>query len=104
MNLHAQISWQAQHFVNLHVESSWQAQHFVNLEVQISWQAQYKMHFREIADARNAAFFNRKGGSEAGKSSFAERHVRHGLGSFSDHGRIMLGVVPPLRLEFSVVS
>ena len=41
MNLHVQISWQAQHFVNLHVQSSWQAQNFVNLHVQISWQAQH---------------------------------------------------------------
>ena len=95
MNLHVQISWQAQHFVNLHVQSSWQAQHFVNLHVQISWQAQHfvNLHvqiswqaqrFREIAGARNAVFFNRKGGSEAGQSSFAERRVRDGLGSFSD--------------------
>ena len=70
----------------------------MNLEVQISWQAQYKMHFREIADARNAVFFNRKGGSEACKSSFAERCVRDGLGlgSFSDRARIMVGIVPPL--------
>ena len=83
------MSWQAQHFVNLHVQISWQAQHFVKLEVQISWQA-----FPEIADARNAVFFNRKGGSEAGQSSFAERCVRDGLGSWSDHGRIMVGIVP----------
>ena len=41
MNLHAQISWQAQHFVNLHAQISWQSQHFVNLEAQISWQAQH---------------------------------------------------------------
>ena len=41
MNLHVQISWQAQRFVNPHVQISWQAQHFVNLEVQISWQAQH---------------------------------------------------------------
>ena len=96
VNLHVQISWQAQHFVNLHVQSSWQAQHCVNFEVQISWQAQHKLRFREIADARNAAFFNRKGGSEAGKSSFAERRVRDGLGSWSGHARnrpsIVVGV------------
>ena len=91
MNLHVQISWQAQHFVNLHVQILWQAQHFVNLEVQISWQAQYNMRFREIADARNAVFFNRKGGSEACKSSFAEQRVRDGLGSCLGHGRIILG-------------
>ena len=105
VNLHVQITWQAQHFVKLEVQISWQAQHFVNLQVQISWQAQYKMRSRDIADARNAVFFNRRGGSEAGKSSFAERRcVRDGLESFSDHGRIILGIVAPLRLEFSLVS
>ena len=86
VNLHVQITWQAQHFVNLHVQNSRQAQHFVNLHVQISRQAQYKMRFREIADARNAMFFNRKGCSEACKSGFAERRAQDGLGSFSDHG------------------
>ena len=111
VNLQVQISWQAQHFVNLQVQISWQAQHFVNLQVQISWQAQYKMRFGEIADARNAVFFNRTGGFKPGKSSSAEQRVRDGLGSFSDHARIMLGswsgmvgIVPPLGLEFSLVS
>ena len=77
--------------MNLQVQISWQAQHFVNLQVQISWQAQYKMRFGEIADARNAVFFNRTGGFKPGKSSSAERRVRDGLGSFSDHARIMVG-------------
>ena len=86
-NLHVQISWQAQHFVNLHVQISWQAQHFVHLHVQISWQAQYKMRCGEIANAQNAVFFNGPDGSEAGKSRFAERRVRDGLGSCSDHAR-----------------
>ena len=86
-NLHVQISWQVQHFVNLHVQISWQAQHFVHLHVQISWQAQYKMRCGEIANARNAVFFNGTGGSEAGKSRSAERRLRDGLGSFSDHSR-----------------
>ena len=62
---------------------SWQVQHFVNLQVQISWPVQYKMRFREIADARNAVFFNRTGGFEPGKSSSAERRLRDGLGSRS---------------------
>ena len=87
VNLQVQISWQAQHFVNLHAQISWQAQPFVNLQVQISWQAQYKMRFGEIADARNAVFFHRTGGFKPGKSSSAERRVRDGLGSFSDHAR-----------------
>ena len=86
-NLHVQISWQAQRFVNLHVQISWQAQHFVHLHVQISWQAQYKMRCGEIAKARNAVFFSGTDGSEAGKSHFAERRVRDGLGSCSDHAR-----------------
>ena len=63
----------------------------MNLQVQISWQAQYKMRFGEIADARNAVFFNRTGGFKPGKSSSAERRVRDGPGSFSDHARIMVG-------------
>ena len=90
MNLHAQISWQAQHFAHLHV--------------QMSWQAQYKMRSGEIAKARNAVFFNGTGGSEAGKSRSAERRLRDGLGSCSDHSRINLGIVRPLGLEFSLVS
>ena len=100
MNLHVQIAWQVQHFVNLHVQISWQAQHFVHLHVQMSWQAQYKMRCGEIANARNAAFFNGTGGSEAGKSRSAERRVRDGLGSFSG----MVGIVRPLGLEVSLVS
>ena len=91
VNLHVQISWQVQHFVNLHVQISWQAQPFVHLHVQMSWQAQYKMRCGEIAKARNAVFFNGTGGSEAGKSRSAERRLRDGLGSCSDHARILLG-------------
>ena len=50
----------------------------------------YKMHFREVADARTAAFFNTKGGSEPGKSSSADRRLRNVLASCPDHSRIML--------------
>ena len=39
---------------------------------------------------------------EPRRGSSAERRVRDGLGSFSDHARIMLEIVP-LRLEVSVV-
>ena len=46
------------------------------------------MRCGEIA---NAVFFNGTGGSEAGKSRSAERRLRDGLGSFSDHSRIMVG-------------
>ena len=49
--------------------------------------AQYKMRCGEIANARNAVFFNGTGGSEAGKSRSAERRARDRLGSFSDHAR-----------------
>ena len=68
--------------LQLQVQISWQVQHFVNLHVQISWHSTY---------ARNAVFFNGTGGSEAGKSRSAERRLRDGLGSFSDHSRIILG-------------
>ena len=86
------------------MQISWQAQHFVHLHVQISWQAQDKMGCGGIAKARNAVFFNGTGGSKAGKSRSAERRLRDGLGSCSDHARIMLGIVRPLGLEFSLVS
>ena len=73
------------------MQISWQAQHFVHLHVQMSWQAQYKMRSGEIAKARNAAFFNGTGGSEAGKSRSAgttvARRSRVMLGSCSDHAR-----------------
>ena len=69
------------------MQISWQAQHFVHLHVQMSWQAQDKMGCGEIAKARNAVFFNGTGGSEAGKSRSAERRLRDGLGSCSDHAR-----------------
>ena len=77
---------------------------FGHLHVQISWQVQYKMRCGEIANAGNAVFFNGTGGSEAGKSRSAERRLRDGLGSFSDHARIILGIVRPSGLEVSLVS
>ena len=73
---------------------SWQAQHFVHLHVQISWQAQHKMRCGEIANARNAVFFNGTGGSEAGKSGT----------TVARRSRVMVGIVRPLGLEFSLVS
>ena len=100
VNLQVQISWQAQHFVNLHAQISWQAQHFVNLQVQISWQAQYKMRLGEIADARNGDF-----SIEPVASNLASLALRNdGCETVSGHSRIMVGIVPPLGLEFSLVS
>ena len=73
------------------MQSSWQAQHFVNLHVQSSWQAQSKMRFQEIADARNAVFFYRRGGSEAWQvklcGTLCARRSQVILGSWSDHFR-----------------
>ena len=73
----------------------------MNLHVQISWQVHYKMRFREIADARNAAFFNRTGGFEPGKSSSAERLLRDGLGSCSVGRPLWLGVHLSLEVQIS---
>ena len=95
--------------MHLHIQISWQVQYFVYLHVQISWQAQYKMRCGEIANVRNAVFFNGIDGCEARKSRFAERRVRDGLGSCSDYGRnrpsIGVGVFICflLGLEFSFV-
>ena len=43
--------------------------------------------FSRDSGCAKCCVFNRKGASEAGQSSFAERCVRDGLGSWSDHGR-----------------
>ena len=96
---------------DLHVQISWQAQHFVNLHVQISWQAQYKMRFREIAEARNTVFSIERVAPKLASQALwndvrktVSGHGRVMVGSCSDHARIMLGIVPPLWLEFSLVS
>ena len=78
MNLHVQISWQAQHFVNLHVQIAWQAQYFVNFHVQSSWQAQ---HFVNLHASPNLD---------------GEAPRNDGCETVSGHGRIILGIVPPL--------
>ena len=99
VNLHVQISWQVQHFVNLHVQISWQAQHFVHLHAQMSWQAQYKMRSGEIANARK--YFS----MEPVAPKLASQGLRNdGCETVSDHSRIILGIVRPLGLEFSLVS
>ena len=79
VNLHVQSSLQAQHFVNRDVQIAWQAQYFVNLHVQISWQAQ---RFVKLHASPNLA---------SNLEAPAERRLRDGLGSWSDHGRITLG-------------
>ena len=53
------------------------------------------MRFGEIADARNASLALRKDGCET-----VSGHSRIMLGSWSG----MVGIVPPLGLEFSLVS
>ena len=119
-NLHVQISWQVQHFVNLHVQISWQAAlcappcadfvagatlceppcaDFVAGAALceppcadfVAGAAIQNALWRDSECARNAVFFNGTGGSEAGKSRSAERRLRDGLGSFSDHADFAAG-------------
>ena len=80
MNLHVQISWQAQHFVNLHVQS------FVNLDAQ-SWQAQ---RFANL----HAQIFVAGTALPTSTGKLRGTTVADGLGSWSDHGGIMLGIAP----------
>ena len=70
----------------LHVQISWQVQYFVNLHVQISWQAQ---HFVNLHASPNLD-------GEAPRNDGFRMVLRH--------GRIMVGSVPPLWLEFSLDS
>ena len=60
-----------------------------------------KCVFEEIADARNAVFFNRTGGFEPGKSSSAERRLRDGLGSWSVVRPLWLGFHLSLEVQIS---
>ena len=87
--------------MNLHVQISWQAQHFVHLHAQMSWQAQYKMRSGEIAKARNAVFFQWNRWLRSWQVKVCGTTVaRRSRG----HARIILGIVRPLGLEFSLVS
>ena len=76
----------------LQVQISWQAQHFGNPHVQISWQPKYKMRCGDIGKARNAV-----------APKLASQGLRNdGCGMVSGHAGILLGIVHPLRLEFSL--
>ena len=97
--LEVQISWQAQHFVNLHAQGSWHAQQLVNRAVQIAWQAPYQMLFRERADARNAAIFNRRAALKLARQAVQndEREtVSRMPGSWSDQAQSRVGTIPLL--------
>ena len=85
MNLHVQISWQAQHFVNLHAQRSWQAQHFVNLHVQSSWQAQYFVNLHVQISRQAQHFVNLHASPNLDGEAPRDDCVRDGLGSWSDH-------------------
>ena len=94
VNLHVQNSWQAHHFVNLHVQSSWQAQHLVNLDVQISWQAHYFVNLHVQISWQAQHFVNLHAspnlGGEAPRNDCCETVSGHGrimVGSCSDHSR-----------------
>ena len=75
------------------VHFSWQAQYLVKLECDFSWQAQHLVTFWEIAGTRNVGFFHTKCVSKMGRVRSPKRRVRDDdfiLGSWSDHGRIIL--------------
>ena len=65
----------------------------VKLECDFSWQAQHLVTFWEIAGTRNVVFFHTKCVSKMGRVRSPKRRVRDDdfiLGSWSDHGRIIL--------------
>ena len=111
-----QISWQAQHFANLHAQIDFVAGAALCEPPGADFVAGAALCEPPCADfvagtalceppgadfvagaIQNAfgrdsgrtkwRFFNRTGRFKPGKSSSAERRVRDGLGSFSDHGR-----------------
>ena len=90
------FSWQAQHLVEFMCHFSWQAQHWVKFMCHFSWQAQHVVKFGMIAGAGNVVIFNRICSWRVRKVASVARRVAvcvFWVGSFSDHGRIMLGSV-----------
>ena len=69
----------------------WQAQYLVKLEGDFSWQPQHFVTFWEIAGARNVVIYNTKSSPrsdrEGPRSGGCEMTI-----SWSDHGRIILGL------------
>ena len=76
MNLHVQITWQAQHVANLHAQISWQAQHFVNLHVQILWQAQHFVNLHAQISRQAQHFVNLHVQSSWQAQHFVNLHVQ----------------------------
>ena len=73
---------------------SWQAQHLVKFMCHFSWQAQHVVKFGMIAGAGNVVIFNRICSWRVRKVPLAARRVQFcvfRVGSFSDHGRIVVG-------------
>ena len=85
------VSYEAR--INHEIHFAWQAQYLVKLDCHFSWQAQHLVTFWEIAGARNVVIFQYKIVSKIGRVRSPKRRVRDDdfiLGSWSDHGRIIL--------------
>ena len=80
--------------INHEIHFAWQAQHLVKFMCHFSWQAQHVVKFGMIAGAGNVVIFNRICSGRVRKVALAARRVQFcvfRVGSFSDHGRIMVG-------------
>ena len=82
--------------INHEIHFAWQAQHLVKFMCHFSWQAQHVVKFGMIAGAGNVVIFNRICSWRVRQLASVARRVAvcvFWVGSFSDHGRIMLGSV-----------
>ena len=90
--------------INHEIHFAWQAQHLVKFMCHSSWQAQHVVKFGMIAGAGNVVIFNRICSGRVRKVALPARRVQFcvfRVGSFSDHGRIMLGSVAHWKWRFT---
>ena len=92
--------WQAQYLVKFKCHILWQAQYLVKLKCRILWQAQYLVMAGAVLgetwkDSRSAkrCIFQYKMLVLSAKSNLVCAAGCGLTGSFSDHGRIILGLV-----------
>ena len=80
--------------MSLRVTFRGRQQHLVKFMCHFSWQAQHVVQFGMIAGAGNVVIFNRICSWRVRKVASAARRIAvcvFMVGSFSDHGRIILG-------------
>ena len=95
------FSWQVPYLVKGQCHFSWQAQYLVKVKCHFSWQAQFLVKFGKIAGAPNVVSFEFKMLVLSAKSNLCCAAGCGLMGSWSDHGPILLGSAAHWKWRFS---